>query len=225
MIPVMILGPSGSGKTYAIKGLDPENVGVFMVEKTRLPFRKEFRCVKNAKYGTILKVLSDPKLKTYVIDDSQYLLVNEFFDRASEVGYQKFTDMALNFRNLIHFIVQHEPDDGIVYFLHHTETDVNGNVKAKTIGKMLDEKLTVEGCFDIVLRTEINQDGHWFRTQSNGTDTVKSPEGMFDLLIPNDLAIVDAKIREYYGLAPANTPVKKKEQTVTTSDKVPEVKK
>ena len=202
--PVMILGPSGSGKTYSIKKMNPQQTGIFLVEKPRLCFREPFPYVlKHATYSKILKSLSEHKLKSYVIDDSQYLMVNEFFDRAREIGYQKFTDLALNFRNLIHFIINQTPDDVIVFLLHHTELDANGAVKAKTIGKMLDEKLTVEGLFDIVLRTEIDQDGHWFRTQSDGYDTVKSPEGMFDLKIPNDLALVDAKIREYYGLEEA----------------------
>lgn len=200
-IPVLILGESGSGKTYAIKNMDPDTTGIFLVEKPRLPFRKQFQFVKkNAGYRNILGSLGEAKLKRYVVDDSQYLLVNEFFDRAREVGYQKFTDMALNFRNLIHMVIGGTPDDVIVYFLHHTETDVNGKVKAKTIGKLLDEKLTVEGLFDIVLRTEIDQEGHWFRTQSNGNDTVKSPEEMFPDKVPNDLALVDRAIREYYGM-------------------------
>ena len=199
-IPVLILGESGSGKTYSIKNMDPDKVGVFLVEKPRLPFRKEFKCKKSATYMDILRTLADPKLKQYVIDDSQYLLVNEFFDRAGETGYQKFTDMALNFRNLIHFVINKAPDDVIVYFLHHTETDSNGKVKAKTIGRMLDEKLTVEGLFDIVLRTQVDPDGHWFVTQTNGYDTVKSPEEMFSLKVPNDLALVDKTIRAYYGM-------------------------
>ena len=199
-IPVLILGESGSGKTFAIKNMDPEKVGIFLVEKPRLPFRKEFKCKKNATYNDILKALAEPKLKQYVIDDSQYLLVNEFFDRAGEMGYQKFTDMALNFRNLIHFVINKAPDDVIVYFLHHTETDNNGRIKAKTIGRMLDEKLTVEGLFDIVLRTSVDPDGHWFMTQSNGQDTVKSPEEMFEAKIPNDLETVDKTIRAYYGM-------------------------
>lgn len=204
-IPVLIIGESGSGKTYAIKNMDPEKVGIFLVEKPRLPFRKQFKTCQNATYTKILKTMTDPKLKQYVIDDSQYLLVNEFFDRANETGYQKFTDLALNFRNLIHFIIRKTPDDVVVYFLHHTETDTNGKLKAKTVGKMLDEKLTIEGLFDIVLRTEITQDGHYFLTQSNGQDTVKSPEDMFPALrIPNDLAAVDNAIRNYYGLSNTN---------------------
>ena len=200
-IPVLILGESGSGKTYAVKNMDPEKVGVFLVEKPRLPFRKQFKVCRDATYYVILKALADPKLKQYVIDDSQYLLVNEFFDRAGEVGYQKFTDMALNFRNLIHFVIRKVPDDVIVYFLHHTDTDSNGRIKAKTIGRMLDEKLTVEGLFDIVLRTSVDPEGHWFLTKTNGQDTVKTPEEMFDAdRIPNDLAAVDMAIRNYYEM-------------------------
>lgn len=199
-IPVFILGESGSGKTYSIKNFDKEEVGIFLVEKTRLPFKKDFKIVKNATYSTIMKALSNPRLKKYVIDDSQYLLVNEMFDRAKETGYSKYTDIALNFRNLVHYINQKLPDDVIVYFLHHTELDTNGKLKAKTIGKMLDEKLTLEGCFDIVLMGNVENEYHYFLTQNSGNSTIKSPEGMFELKIDNDLKMVDNKIREYYEL-------------------------
>ena len=200
-VPVLIMGESGSGKTYSIKNFDPAEVGIFSVEKNRLPFKKDgFKVVKNAGYSVIMKALTKPTLKRYVIDDSQYLLVNEFFDRAKESGYQKFTDLALNFRNLIHYISRELPDDVVVYFLHHTELDAAGKVKAKTIGRMLDEKLTVEGCFDIVLLAQVDGGEHSFVTQSDGYTSAKSPEGMFDQKIPNDLAAVDAAIREYWGL-------------------------
>ena len=201
-IPVLILGYSGSGKTRSIKLMDPNTTGVFLVEKPRLPFREPFKVVKNAGYPQIMTALKNPTMKSYVIDDSQYLLVNEFFDKANEKGYEKFTQIALNFRNLIHWVNIGCPDDVIVYFLHHIQTDeLTGRVKAKTIGKMLDEKLTVEGCFDVVMMTERNQDGWWFRTHTAGADPVKTPEDMFeDDLIPNDLAMVDNAIREYYDI-------------------------
>ena len=203
-IPDLILGYSGSGKTRSIKLMDPNTTGVFLVEKPRLPFREPFKVVKNAGYPQIMTALKNPTMKSYVIDDSQYLLVNEFFDKANEKGYEKFTQIALNFRNLIHWVNVGCPDDVIVYFLHHIQTDdVTGRVKAKTIGKMLDEKLTVEGCFDVVMMTEHNQDGWWFRTHTAGNDPVKTPEDMFaDDLIPNDLGLVDRAIRDYYGLTP-----------------------
>ena len=200
---VLILGRTGSGKSYAIKTMDPEKVGIFEVEKQHLPFKaKDFKVAKNATYQVIAATFKEPGLKAYVIDDSQYLMVNELFDRAKETGYQKFTDIALHFRNLIYYINHDLPDDVIVYFLHHTETDSNtGEIKAKTVGKMLDNALTVEGCFDIVLLASVENKEHFFITQSDGYTTAKSPEGMFDdLKIPNDLNFVDTKIREYYGL-------------------------
>lgn len=202
-IPVLVMGASGSGKTYSIKNFEPNEVGIFLVEKSLLPFRKEFPVIKNAGYGDIMKVLGAEKLsrKSYVIDDSQFLLVNEVFDRAKEIGYQKYTDIAVRFRNLIHFINQKLPDDVIVYFLHHTETDTNtGFTKAKTVGKMLDNQLTVEGCYNIVLLAGVENGEHFFITQSDGYTTAKSPEEMFEPKIANDLKFVDTSIREYYGL-------------------------
>lgn len=199
-IPVMILGATGSGKTYSIKNFDVDEVGIFSVEKGRLPFKKKFKVAKNAKYQTIFQTLANPRLKSYVIDDSQYLLVNEMFDRAKDTGYAKFTDMALNFRNLIHYINQKAPDDVIVYFLHHAEQTDDGRIKAKTIGRMLDQQLTVEGCFDIVLLTSVEGQEHYFITQSDGYTTAKSPEGMFEAKIPNDLKAVDDAIRLYWEL-------------------------
>lgn len=182
------------------------------VEKGRLPFRTELKTVRvptfekaadinnaaqanAAKYAWIRQIIKSSKVKSIVLDDSQYLLVNELFDRAYEKGYDKFVSMAANFRNLIHFVNDLDDDDKIVYFLHHSESD-GDREKCKTIGKMLDEKLTIEGCFDVVLYCE----DHKFFTQSNGQSTAKTPEDMFPLEIPNDLKAVDAAIREYYGM-------------------------
>lgn len=211
-IPVLVMGRSGSGKTYSIKNFSPDEVGVISVEKGRLPFKSEIKTAKIpkdfdsantyaqlnvAKYAWLQMVIAKSKMPVIVIDDSQYLLVNELFDRAKEKGYDKFTDMAVNFRNLIHFVNDLPQNDKIVYFLHHTEADNDGREKAKTIGRMLDEKLVLEGCFDIVLYCQ----DHKFFTQSNGQSSAKSPEGMFELEIPNDLKAVDVAIREYYGLS------------------------
>ena len=230
-LPVMVTGRSSSGKTYSLKNFKPDEVGILSIEKGRLPFKTDlkvarvpksfspdtvkqivedlggtysggqiddFRRMNAARYAWIERVIKTSKTKSLVIDDSQYLLVNEMFDRSGERGYDKFTDMAKNFRNLIHFVNELEDNDKIVYFLHHSEADSDGREKVKTIGKMLDEKLTVEGCFDIVLYCA----DHEFWTQSNGTSTAKSPEGMFEIKIPNDLKAVDTTIREYYGMTP-----------------------
>ena len=215
-IPVLIIGRSGSGKTYSLKGFNDftDSIGVISVEKARLPFKSGIKVaripkyedspniqtaaqISQARYSFVERAIKSAKCKTIVIDDSQYLLADEFFDRAKENGYQKFTDIALNFRNLIHNINNMGEDDKIVYFLHHSEDDGAGREKVKTIGKMLDEKLTVEGCFDVVIYCRDQR----FYTQGDGISSAKTPEGMFDSVeIPNDLKFVDNRIREYWNL-------------------------
>ena len=126
------------------------------------------------------------------------------FDKAKELGYGKFTDMAVSFERLIEFVINDLPPDVIVYFLHHVELTDGGKYKAKTIGKMLDNQLTVEGLFSIVLFCTADENHHYFITQSRGISTAKSPEDMFDDEIENDLKFVDTKIREYWNLTPNN---------------------
>ena len=201
-IAVLILGESGSGKTYSLKHMDPEKVGVFSVRKGTLPFPegKSFKIAKKATYEVIYKVLKNPTMKTYVVDDSQYLMVNEYFRKANDSGYQKYTSIGKNFSDLLEYIAYSVPDDVVVYFLHHSQTTSDGKVKAKTVGQMLDNYLTLEGCVDVVLLAQTDGQTHYFMTQSDGSNTAKSPEGMFELKIPNDLAFVNDRIREYYGL-------------------------
>ena len=197
-IPVLIIGESGSGKTFSIRNLDPNTTGILSVEKGRLPFKGDFKVMKNATYGDITKALRRANMATYVIDDSQYLMVNEEFDRFNENGYQKYAEMALNFRNLVHMINKELPDNIIVYFLHHTQETASGTIKAKTIGKMIDDKLTLEGCFDIVLMARIMGDQYVLQTKGEQGSTVKSPVGMFEAdQIPNDLALVNKAIADY----------------------------
>lgn len=197
-IPVLILGESGSGKSASMRNFEPGEVGIFNIASKPLPFRKKLPVANGVNYQQIIGSLSKPKLKRYVIDDSQYLLCFELFRTAQETGYQKFTNMALNFYNLIQFIINQTPPDVIVYFLHHSEITTDGKVKAKTIGKMLDEKLTVEGLFSIVLMCQTDGMRHIFVTQSDGFTTAKSPMEMFDREIDNDLKFVDDNIRSYY---------------------------
>lgn len=199
-IPVLILGESGAGKSSSMRNFEPEEVSVFNVASKPMPFRKMLPRIDNASYDVIQKMLAKPNKKAYVIDDSQYLLCFEMFRTAKDTGYGKFTDMALHFYNLVQFVIQNTPKDCIVYFLHHTETTADGRIKAKTIGKMLDEKLTVEGLFSIVLLCQTDGVSHTFVTQSDGSTTAKSPMEMFPLEIDNDLKMVDDTIREYYGM-------------------------
>ena len=199
-IPVLILGESGSGKSCSLRNFNKEDLVIYNIAGKPLPFRKQLNVANNVTYTQIKSNMQKGNFKTYVIDDSQYLMAFEMFDRAKELGYNKFTDVALNFRGLVDFVIRNTPADVIVYFLHHTETTDTGKIKAKTSGKMLDNQLTLEGLFSIVLLCKTDGQDHYFETQSDGYTTCKSPMGMFDLKIDNDLKIVDTKIREYYEL-------------------------
>lgn len=208
-IPVLLLGESGSGKSASLRNFKASEIGVINVASKPLPFKsdiKPYNVSKVAKekgcdrYSLIKNALSKSKAKSLAIDDSQYLLAFDSFDKAQETGYAKFTNMAVNFERLIEFCINDLPDDKIVYFLHHCETTDFGKTKAKTIGKMLDNQLTVEGLFSIVLLCQTDGQVHKFITQSDGTTTAKSPMGMFELEIDNDLKAVDKTIREYYNL-------------------------
>lgn len=199
-IPVLILGESGSGKSCSLRNFNKEDVVIYNIAGKPLPFKKQLNKADNVNYAQIKSNMQKGNFKTYVIDDSQYLMAFEMFDRAKELGYNKFTDVALNFRGLVDFVIRNTPADVIVYFLHHTETTDTGKIKAKTSGKMLDNQLTLEGLFSIVLLCKTDGQEHYFETQSDGYSTCKSPMGMFDLKIDNDLKMVDDKIREYYEL-------------------------
>ena len=200
-MPVFIIGESGSGKTYSLRNFAPGEVLILNVANKLPPFRKKLDTIDSADYAVIGKALKGgEKYKSFVIDDSQYLLVFDMFARANEAGYQKFTQMAVRFEKMIEYINMQMPRDKIVYFLHHAQTAEDGVRRAKTVGKMLDNYLSLEGLATIVLYTENRNGRHYFVTQSDGSTTAKSPEGMLDLEMDNDLKLVDTKIREYYEL-------------------------
>lgn len=200
-IPVLILGESGSGKSASLRNFEPEDVSIFNVAAKPLPFRKKLPMKATSDYSAIQKGIQASQKKSFVIDDSQYLLCFESFAKAKETGYGKYTDMALHFYNLVQFVIRQTQPDVIVYFLHHTESDSNtGKVKAKTIGKMLDNQLTIEGLFSIVLMAYTDGKKHVFVTQSDGMTTAKSPMEMFPTEIDNDLKAVDQAIRSYYEI-------------------------
>lgn len=199
-IPVLILGESGSGKSTSLRNFEPDEIGIFNVASKPLPFRKQLPKKDGARYAHIYSGLRQAKLKTYVVDDSQYLMAFHMFERAKETGYNKFTETALDFYNLIQFIIAETPSDMIVYFLHHIEKNEDGKIKAKTSGKMLDNQLTVEGLFSIVLLCTTDGNTYKFITQSDGGTTAKSPMEMLDLEMENDLKTVDTAIREYWNL-------------------------
>ena len=210
-VPVLILGESGSGKSASMRNFDPKEVGIFNVASKPLPFKKKLNKFDRADYQLICQKLGENKLKAYVVDDSQYLMSFELFAKAKDVGYNKFTEIAVNFKGLIDYIVNFTSPDTIVYLLHHTDKDDMGHIKPKTVGKMLDTQLDLAGLFSIVLMTDVENGTYHFITQSDGTNVCKSPMEMFDGKIDNDLKFVDTQIREYWGLSPITETVKTKE--------------
>lgn len=199
-IIVMVYGQSGTGKSTSLRNFKPEDVCIVNVSGKPLPFKSKHKTFNTDDYMAIDAAIKKAPAKSIVIDDATYLMTGEYMRTAKVTGYQKFTDMALNYYTLIK-AASALPSDKIVYFMGHSDTDANGNEKFKTIGKMLDEKVTLEGMFTIVLKTVVTDGKYQFSTRNSGQDTVKTPLGMFnDVLIDNDLAMVDKTIREYYGI-------------------------
>ena len=200
-ILVMVYGQSGTGKSTSLRNFKKEEVAVVNVSGKPLPFREKLNPYNSDNYQKILAAISNTERKSIVIDDATYLMVNEFMRTAKQTGYQKYTDMAYNFNNLIE-AARALPDDKIIYFIGHSERNDEGYEHFKTIGKMLDNYVTLEGKFTIVLKTLVQDGKYFFSTQNNGQDTVKSPMGMFESpLIDNDLKLVDDAIREYWEIS------------------------
>ena len=197
---VMIYGQSGTGKSTSLRNFTNDEVAVINVSGKPLPFRSKLTTYDTDSYTKISSALGKIERKSIVIDDATYLMVNEFMRTAKVAGYQKYTEMAVNFNSLVAQASQ-LANDKIVYFLGHSDLKEDGTEHFKTIGKMLDNYVTVEGKFTIVLKTVVQDGKYYFSTHNSGQDTVKSPLGMFeDNYVDNDLKAVDTIIREYYGI-------------------------
>ena len=197
---VMIYGQSGTGKSTSLRNFTDDDVAVINVSGKPLPFRNKLTTYDTDSYSKISSALNKIERKSIVIDDATYLMVNEFMRTAKVAGYQKYTDMAVNFNSLVAQASQ-LASNKIVYFLGHSDLKDDGTEHFKTIGKMLDNYVTVEGKFTIVLKTVVQDGKYYFSTHNSGQDTVKSPLGMFeDNYVDNDLKAVDTIIREYYGI-------------------------
>lgn len=197
---VMIYGQSGTGKSTSLRNFADDEVAVINVSGKPLPFRNKLKTYDTDSYAKISSALDKIERKSIVIDDATYLMVNEFMRTAKVTGYQKYTDMAVNFNSLVAKASQ-LANDKIVYFLGHSDLKDDGTEHFKTIGKMLDNYVTVEGKFTIVLKTVVQDGKYYFSTHNSGQDTVKSPLGMFeDNYVDNDLKAVDKIIRDYYGI-------------------------
>lgn len=217
----LIIGESGTGKSRSIINLPPQSTAVINVIGKALPFAgwkakftqldsaggtgNMYRSDESEKIIAAIKYIDEKRkdVKVLVIDDFQYVLANEFMRRSSEKTYQKFTDIANHAWEVIWQLTLCR-EDLVCFVLSHSDTDGEGKTKMKTIGKMLDEKITPEGMFTVVMNTAVehtdDKNVYWFETQNNGHSTSKSPEGMFDTFrIPNDLKMVYDAIKKYEG--------------------------
>lgn len=208
---ILIMGESGTGKSTSLRNCNPETTAIVNPVGKPLPFKgsKKFTTLNGVTNSdeicNFMRQQAKSGKKIIVIDDFQYILAVPYMNRIKETGWDKYNDFGANYFNIIN-ICNELPDDVCVYYLSHCETLENGLTTVKLIGKLLREKITVEGLFTIVLKTGVSEGKYYFFTQNSGKDTVKSPLGMFDSFsVDNDLAYIDAKIRNYYEMDGAVT--------------------
>lgn len=199
-VPILMIGASGTGKSTSLRNFKGDEVAVINVLGKPLPFKSDIKAAKCDDYATILNSIANTDKKIIIIDDANYLITNEFMNKASIKGYEKYTEMANNFWNLINGIKNIEGGK-TVYLIMHEDTDENGYIKPKTIGKLLDEKCNIQGLFTICIRTMFDNGNYIFRLKTNGQDCVKTPFGMFENdIMENDLKEFDKVVRDYYDL-------------------------
>lgn len=208
----LIIGQSGTGKSTSLRNLDHKSTFILNVLDKPLPFRgykSKYNSELKNYYATddwvklceYIRAIDErrPEIKTLIIDDFQYLLANEFMKRASERGFDRFTDIAQHAWMVIKTLTSTRPDL-YCFVLSHSDTDSQGKVKAKTIGKMLEDKITLEGMFTVCFHSMIVDDQYKFLTQSDGVHLAKSPLGMFDdKLIDNDLNLIIPIMQDYFN--------------------------
>lgn len=209
-IPILIIGKSGSGKSSSLRNFSEDEIGLINVSRKPLPFKKKFRAViETDSYEEITTTLGTTQMQTIIIDDAGYLIVNMFMSGHSSAGsgnkvFSFYNKVADSFWGLIE-VIKRLPPEKIVYVVMHEDKNDTGDIKPKTIGKLLDEKVCIEGMFTICLRSCRDQNGYFFQTQSDGFSPAKTPFGMFaDTLIVNDLQLVNETIKSFYGIGENN---------------------
>lgn len=225
---ILIMGESGTGKSTSIRNCDPATTVIVNPVGKPLPFRgsRKFAALNGEtdadKICNFMKNAAKAGAKIIIVDDFQYILSVPYMNRIKENGWDKWNDFGENYFKIID-VCNELPEDVCVYYLTHCETLENGVTTVKLIGKLLREKITIEGLFTIVLKTGVSEGNYYFFTQNSGKDTVKSPMGMFDAYaIENDLAYVDTKIRNYYEFDDA---VSDKDMAKLDEEKAGEVEK
>ena len=205
---ILVMGESGTGKSTSLRNCDAATTAVVNPVGKPLPFKNHFTMLNNEtdarKITRFMKEQAAAGKKLIVVDDFQYILAVPYMNRIKETGWDKYNDFGANYFEIIE-VCKDLPDDVVVAYMTHLETLDNGLTTVKLIGKLLREKITIEGLFTVVLRTGCSEAKYYFYTQNSGKDTVKSPIGMFPAYaIDNDLNYVADKIRNYYELGSYN---------------------
>ena len=208
-IATLILGQSGTGKSTSLRNLNPGDVLLIQSIRKPLPFKSKDWKTLTGEGGSIyvsdnaeqiIKVMKKCTRPIIILDDMQYIMANEYMRRAQETGFSKFTEIGKKTWDIFNAASQLD-DNKRVYILSHTEENDQGKTKIKTIGKMLDEKITLEGMVTVCMQTAIINDQYVFMTRNNGNNTVKTPIDMFDSEhIPNDLSVVDQAICNFFEI-------------------------
>lgn len=212
-IPVLIMGASGTGKSFSFRNLPPEETAIISVAKSELPFRNKtgLKFVECDDYAKIASAIQGTKKRIICLDDTGYLMQFENFDKAMIKGYDKHTEMAKHYADLLKTIRKLDGEK-IVYMTIH-EDIIDGISKPKTTGKMINDNLCIEGLLNIVFRSVIKEGEHVFQTRSAGDSVAKTPYEMYEEeFIPNDLAEIDKTIREYYNFKPITEKIEEVEK-------------
>lgn len=220
-LPVLIYGKSGSGKSRSLKFFGEEEIFLVNVEGKALPFKKKFKYeLKTDSVATMINQFKKMPCKAAVVDDCGYLMTHYFMqhhrEKSGNQSFEMYDSIADIMYSLVDLIKREVPEDKIIYLILHEDVDDFGNTKLRTIGRLLDNKVCLEGMVTICIRCISDNGKHYFLTRTDGRDVVKTPEDLFgDEIIDNNLKLVDTAIREYYDMEPINTENNEQKQEET----------
>lgn len=222
---VIVMGASGTGKSTSIKGLNPTETVVFNILGKKLPFKGSAKTYNKENknmfqvedYNTLNQFLmgvdkNAPHVKNVIIDDGIYVMRKEYFKRAKESGYSKYTELAQHFQSIIQTCESLREDLNVFFMLHCEEVVSDGTIigyQLATVGKLLLSQYNPVECVPMVLFSCIQYDdkgnasyGFFTHRCKNGAVEIpaKTPADMFgEDFIPNDLGMVVKAMNEYYG--------------------------
>jgi len=194
-----VLGKTGTGKSTSLRNFTKkDSIGYVTATGKQLPFKNDIPQYHAKSYSELTAVIKQAKSPVVVIDDFNYFMSFEEFSKTGVKGYDKFTEMAVNVVNIIDLITKKDSDQRF-YILAHSENNDSGDLRLKTTGKMVSDKFVPEGLANQVVESSVIDGEFVFKVKTDGSG-IKTPMGMFDTdTIPNDLKVLDSKIKEFYS--------------------------